>query len=87
MDIVIVLDGSNSIYPWYEVQNFLSNILSKFHISPDQMQVQGLGLRFFNKEGGKACERCEVQRRYFFFCFMIFWVKKTCYSKRKFSPL
>lgn len=40
MDIVIVLDGSNSIYPWYEVQNFLSNILSKFHISSDQMQVQ-----------------------------------------------
>uniref|UniRef100_A0A7N6AU02 VWFA domain-containing protein n=1 Tax=Anabas testudineus TaxID=64144 RepID=A0A7N6AU02_ANATE len=39
MDIVIVLDGSNSIYPWYEVQNFLSNILSKFHISSDQMQV------------------------------------------------
>lgn len=43
MDIVIVLDGSNSIYPWYEVQNFLSNILSKFHISPDQMQVRGPG--------------------------------------------
>lgn len=40
MDIVIVLDGSNSIYPWYEVQNFLSNILSKFHISLDQMQVK-----------------------------------------------
>uniref|UniRef100_A0A674NTB8 Integrin subunit alpha 10 n=1 Tax=Takifugu rubripes TaxID=31033 RepID=A0A674NTB8_TAKRU len=39
MDIVIVLDGSNSIYPWYEVQNFLSNILSKFHISTEQMQV------------------------------------------------
>uniref|UniRef100_A0A8C7YQ79 Integrin, alpha 10 n=1 Tax=Oryzias sinensis TaxID=183150 RepID=A0A8C7YQ79_9TELE len=39
MDIVIVLDGSNSIYPWYEVQNFLSNILSKFHIGSDQMQV------------------------------------------------
>ncbi|XP_068611749.1 integrin alpha-10 [Brachionichthys hirsutus] len=39
MDIVIVLDGSNSIYPWYEVKNFLSNILSKFHISSDQMQV------------------------------------------------
>lgn len=42
MDIVIVLDGSNSIYPWFEVQNFLSNILSKFHISPDQMQVRVL---------------------------------------------
>ncbi|TRZ02592.1 hypothetical protein DNTS_010944, partial [Danionella cerebrum] len=39
MDIVIVLDGSNSIYPWSEVQNFLRNILSKFHISPEQMQV------------------------------------------------
>ncbi|XP_072839917.2 integrin alpha-10 [Pogona vitticeps] len=39
MDIVIVLDGSNSIYPWYEVQNFLSNVLSKFFIDPEQIQV------------------------------------------------
>ncbi|NXW47964.1 ITA11 protein, partial [Nyctiprogne leucopyga] len=39
MDIVIVLDGSNSIYPWDEVQNFLSNILSKFFIGPGQIQV------------------------------------------------
>ncbi|KAJ1081209.1 hypothetical protein NDU88_001392 [Pleurodeles waltl] len=39
MDIIILLDGSNSIYPWYEVQNFLSNILSKFFIGPDQIQV------------------------------------------------
>ncbi|KAK4807652.1 hypothetical protein QYF61_015998 [Mycteria americana] len=39
LDIVIVLDGSNSIYPWYEVQNFLSNILSKFFIGPGQIQV------------------------------------------------
>ncbi|XP_073423052.1 integrin alpha-10 [Dendrobates tinctorius] len=39
LDIVILLDGSNSIYPWNEVQNFLSNILSKFFISPDQIQV------------------------------------------------
>ncbi|CAI5797840.1 integrin alpha-10 [Podarcis lilfordi] len=39
MDIIIVLDGSNSIYPWYEVQNFLSNILSKFFIDPEQIQV------------------------------------------------
>uniref|UniRef100_A0A8D2KTF9 Integrin subunit alpha 10 n=1 Tax=Varanus komodoensis TaxID=61221 RepID=A0A8D2KTF9_VARKO len=39
MDIVIVVDGSNSIYPWYEVQNFLSNILSKFFIDPEQIQV------------------------------------------------
>jgi len=46
MDIVIVLDGSNSIYPWSEVQNFLSNILSKFHISPEQMQVCFFYMKF-----------------------------------------
>ncbi|KAM8861054.1 integrin alpha-11 [Synchiropus picturatus] len=39
MDIVIVLDGSNSIYPWYEVQDFLINILQKFYIGPGQTQV------------------------------------------------
>ncbi|NXX86613.1 ITA10 protein, partial [Urocolius indicus] len=39
MDIVIVLDGSNSIYPWVEVQNFLSNILGRFFIGPGQIQV------------------------------------------------
>ncbi|NWV76178.1 ITA11 protein, partial [Dasyornis broadbenti] len=39
MDIVIVLDGSNSIYPWVEVQHFLINILKKFHIGPGQIQV------------------------------------------------
>ncbi|XP_056307282.1 integrin alpha-11 [Danio aesculapii] len=39
MDIVIVLDGSNSIYPWYEVQDFLINVLQKFYIGPGQIQV------------------------------------------------
>uniref|UniRef100_A0A9J8D840 Integrin, alpha 11a n=1 Tax=Cyprinus carpio carpio TaxID=630221 RepID=A0A9J8D840_CYPCA len=39
MDIVIVLDGSNSIYPWNEVQDFLINILRKFYIGPGQIQV------------------------------------------------
>lgn len=39
MDIVIVLDGSNSIYPWYEVQAFLINVLQKFYIGPGQIQV------------------------------------------------
>lgn len=39
MDIVIVLDGSNSIYPWNEVQAFLINILQKFYIGPGQIQV------------------------------------------------
>ncbi|CAN9499026.1 unnamed protein product [Ophioblennius macclurei] len=39
IDIVIVLDGSNSIYPWYEVQDFIINILQKFYIGPGQTQV------------------------------------------------
>ncbi|XP_062897849.1 integrin alpha-10 isoform X1 [Mobula hypostoma] len=39
MDIVILLDGSNSIYPWHEVQRFLSNVLHKFHIGPKQIQI------------------------------------------------
>ncbi|XP_062858941.1 integrin alpha-11 [Trichomycterus rosablanca] len=39
MDIVIVLDGSNSIYPWFEVQHFLINVLQKFSIGPGQIQV------------------------------------------------
>ncbi|NWI15903.1 ITA10 protein, partial [Crypturellus soui] len=39
MDIVIVLDGSNSIYPWAEVQSFLGSLLSRFFIGPGQIQV------------------------------------------------
>ena len=39
MDIIIVLDGSNSIYPWVEVQHFLINILKKFYIGPGQIHV------------------------------------------------
>ncbi|XP_027766618.1 integrin alpha-10-like, partial [Empidonax traillii] len=39
MDIVLVLDGSNSIYPWEEVQEFLGNILGRFFIGPGQTQV------------------------------------------------
>ncbi|XP_053338716.1 integrin alpha-11 isoform X2 [Clarias gariepinus] len=39
LDIVIVLDGSNSIYPWFEVRYFLINVLQKFAIGPGQIQV------------------------------------------------
>lgn len=41
MDIIVVLDGSNSIYPWEEVQAFLGNILGRFFIGPGQTQVRG----------------------------------------------
>lgn len=46
MDIVIVLDGSNSIYPWYEVQDFLINILLKFYMGPGQTQVGSSGFLY-----------------------------------------
>ncbi|XP_059727416.1 LOW QUALITY PROTEIN: integrin alpha-10 [Haemorhous mexicanus] len=39
MDIVVLLDGSNSIYPWEEVQAFLGSVLARFFIGPGQTQV------------------------------------------------
>ena len=50
MDIVIVLDGSNSIYPWVEVQHFLINILKKFYIGPGQIQVSRAGTLSSSKQ-------------------------------------
>lgn len=40
MDVVIVLDGSNSIYPWSEVQTFLRRLVSRLFIDPEQIQVR-----------------------------------------------
>ncbi|EHB11692.1 Integrin alpha-1 [Heterocephalus glaber] len=39
LDIVIVLDGSNSIYPWESVTAFLNDLLRKMDIGPKQTQV------------------------------------------------
>ncbi|KAM5264279.1 integrin alpha-1 [Ctenodactylus gundi] len=39
LDIVIVLDGSNSIYPWDSVITFLIDLLKKMDIGPKQTQV------------------------------------------------
>ncbi|XP_066218174.1 integrin alpha-10 isoform X1 [Saccopteryx leptura] len=39
MDVVIVLDGSNSIYPWSEVQTFLRRLVGRLFIDPEQIQV------------------------------------------------
>ncbi|KAF7250395.1 Integrin alpha-1 [Varanus komodoensis] len=39
MDIVIVLDGSNSIYPWHSVTAFLDRLLKNMDIGPHQTQV------------------------------------------------
>ncbi|XP_043933260.1 integrin alpha-1 [Protopterus annectens] len=39
LDVVIVLDGSYSIYPWTEVNKFLKNLLSNIDVGPGQNQV------------------------------------------------
>ncbi|GAA6075970.1 integrin alpha-2 isoform X1, partial [Tachysurus ichikawai] len=39
MDIAIVLDGSNSIYPWPPVVTFLVKLLQHLDIGPQQSQV------------------------------------------------
>ncbi|GAB1287883.1 Integrin, alpha 10 [Apodemus speciosus] len=41
MDVVIVLDGSNSIYPWSEVQTFLRRLVGRLFIDPEQIQWTG----------------------------------------------
>ncbi|OCT98739.1 integrin alpha-1 [Xenopus laevis] len=39
LDIVIVLDGSNSVYPWDSVTDFLQKLLKNMNINPSQTQV------------------------------------------------
>ncbi|XP_040195238.1 integrin alpha-1 [Rana temporaria] len=39
LDLVIVLDGSNSVFPWHSVNTFLIKLLSGMDISPTQTQV------------------------------------------------
>ncbi|XP_078406116.1 integrin alpha-2-like isoform X1 [Cetorhinus maximus] len=39
MDLVIVLDGSNSIWPWEPVQNFLKKLIGSLDIGPTETQV------------------------------------------------
>ncbi|XP_017163289.1 integrin alpha-1 isoform X2 [Poecilia reticulata] len=39
MDIVFVLDGSNSIYPWKNIVDFLVRFLERVQVGPKQAQV------------------------------------------------
>nr|XP_014352587.1 PREDICTED: integrin alpha-1 [Latimeria chalumnae] len=39
LDVVLVLDGSNSIYPWEKVNEFLLKLLKNIDVGPDKMQV------------------------------------------------
>lgn len=40
MDVAIVLDGSNSIYPWKPVAEFLVKLLESLDIGPQNTQVK-----------------------------------------------
>ncbi|KAL7846953.1 hypothetical protein SRHO_G00219330 [Serrasalmus rhombeus] len=39
VDIAVVLDGSNSIYPWPDVRKFLNKFLGSLDVGPDKAQV------------------------------------------------
>lgn len=39
VDIVIVLDGSNSIFPWPHIRGFLHRFIEKIEIGPKLSQV------------------------------------------------
>lgn len=39
MDIVIVLDGSNSIYPWEPMTAFIQKLIPSLDIGPQNTQV------------------------------------------------
>ncbi|XP_076875921.1 integrin alpha-1 [Brachyhypopomus gauderio] len=43
MDIVIVLDGSNSIYPWEEIRKFLVKFLRNIEIPPARVGIVSYG--------------------------------------------
>ena len=47
LDIVIVLDGSNSIYPWSSILDFLLKFLADIEIGPQLSQVR--------RSPGSAC--------------------------------
>ncbi|XP_055064961.2 integrin alpha-1 isoform X1 [Misgurnus anguillicaudatus] len=43
MDVVIVLDGSNSIYPWNHITEFLVKFLQKIEIGPARVGIVSYG--------------------------------------------
>lgn len=49
MDIVIVLDGSNSIYPWKPMTDFLQKLLPTLDIGPENTQVTSRFISHYSK--------------------------------------
>ncbi|PIO32445.1 hypothetical protein AB205_0142910 [Aquarana catesbeiana] len=46
IDIAIVCDGSNSIYPWSAVRNFLEKFVEGLDVGPTKTQVNFTHLNF-----------------------------------------
>ncbi|KAG8517653.1 Integrin alpha-10, partial [Galemys pyrenaicus] len=61
MDVVIVLDGSNSIYPWSEVQTFLRRLVGRLFIDPEQIQVRRAAGRAWGAGGQRETARRSIQ--------------------------
>lgn len=53
MDIVIVLDGSNSIYPWQPMTAFLTKLIPGLDIGPKNTQV----ISYLSTKNGKFKQR------------------------------
>lgn len=49
MDIVIVLDGSNSIYPWEPMTDFLQKLIPGLDIGPKNTQVTSCFISYTRK--------------------------------------
>lgn len=62
MDIVIVLDGSNSIYPWEPMNHFLQKLLPALDIGPRNTQVKNhlsaAMTRNLSKDPDTLCWHC-----------------------------
>ncbi|KAL2100298.1 hypothetical protein ACEWY4_004692 [Coilia grayii] len=50
VDIVVVLDGSDSIYPWPSVIAFLKKLLENLEIGPDKTQASTFDNPFFKED-------------------------------------
>lgn len=62
---MIVLDGSNSIYPWSSIVDFLDRFLGKIEIGPKLSQVSCIIERIFKKKNSclKRVRVCRVKHK------------------------
>lgn len=66
MDIVIVLDGSNSIYPWPPMTAFLQKLIPSLDIGPQSTQVRA------SLSAAGVRSGADPRRVFFFFFYVVF---------------